>query len=79
MKKFIVLCFAMCLCFTGFQVGEVQADELPACDLSGDMDQDGVLDEDDSDELDSCEDSSTGLEDCESGQGDGEPDCEEVE
>lgn len=51
-------------------------DPLPACATDGDMDGDGVLDVDDSDETDSCLASSTGLEDCSTGAGDGLPDCQ---
>lgn len=49
---------------------------LPACAANGDMDADGVADADDSDEADSCLASSTGLEDCSTGAGDGIPDCQ---
>lgn len=53
-----------------------QSQELPACQTAGDKDGDGVLDLVDSDEVDSCTASSTGLEDCLTGAGDGLLDCQ---
>ena len=53
-----------------------QAQSLPACALDGDKDGDGIVDEDDSDDADSCLASSSGLEDCMTGAGDGIPDCQ---
>jgi len=64
--------------FTLFHPSQSHAENqsLPTCATDGDMDGDGVLDADDSDETDSCLASSTGDEDCTTGAGDGHPDCE---
>ena len=62
--------------FCAPQSGLAQSQGLPACAATGDKDGDGVSDEADSDEADSCTASTSGLEDCATGAGDGLPDCE---
>jgi hypothetical protein len=50
---------------------------LPVCATSGDKDGDGVADADDSTQTDSCTLTSTGFENCLTGEGDGIPDCDD--
>jgi len=62
-----------------FAPRQTRADEpapLPACATDGDKDGDGIADEVDNDETDSCKASSTGRENCDTGAGDGLPDCQ---
>ena len=49
---------------------------LPACVPGNDWDQDGVANDDDVTADDSCNATSTGIEDCTTGAGDGQPDCD---
>jgi hypothetical protein len=49
---------------------------LPPCATDGDMDGDGVPDDLDSAMTDSCTASASGFEDCDTGAGDGIPDCQ---
>ena len=71
-KILFVLAFAV-----GTPVFAAHADDqLPACATNGDKDGDGVSDVDDQTETDSCTLTSTGFEDCETGAGDGIPDCQ---
>jgi hypothetical protein len=70
MKK-ILLLLAM-----SFLIGTPSiAQSVPVCAVNGDMDSDGVLDDVDSDETDSCLATSSGHEDCTTGAGDGVADC----
>lgn len=50
-------------------------DDLPLCAADGDKDGDGIADSSDQTEDDSCTLTDTGYEDCETGAGDGLPDC----
>lgn len=78
-KLFSIIGITSMLAFAGFMLTplSIMAEEpLPACATNGDLDSDGVFDIDDSDETDSCLASSTGLEDCSTGAGDGVPDCQ---
>lgn len=73
---FFITCLGLLLAFSPYNDVAAADPVLPACEVDGDMDQDGVADLLDSDETDSCLQSSTGLEDCITGAGDGYPDCQ---
>ena len=77
--KYLLLSLLTALSLVAFtaapQTAQAEDPPLPACATDGDMDGDGVPDETDSDETDSCLATSTGLEDCFYGTGDGQPDC----
>ena len=76
-KLFSTLMIVAGLIFTypGHGMATETAPEPPPCNTDGDMDADGISDDEDVDETDSCQASSTGVEDCETGAGDGVPDC----
>lgn len=80
MRKLLTLTLAALLGFVltcALAVKVVQAEEpLPYCAADGDLDGDGIADEIDSDETDSCLASGSGFEDCSTGAGDGIPDCQ---
>lgn len=62
----------------GLPAGSALAqEELPECAAGDDYDADGVPNLDDSDETDSCQldPRDSGLTDCQTGAGDGVPDC----
>jgi hypothetical protein len=54
---------------------QAHGNSLPPCATDGDKDGDGVPDEVDVEEQDSCIASTSGYEDCDYGEGDGLPDC----
>jgi hypothetical protein len=76
MRNLLIALFAACALAVFMAAPQTASaeDPLPCAATDGDMDGDGVLDEDDSDELDACHLSSSGLEDCSTGAGDGLPD-----
>jgi hypothetical protein len=77
MRRIMLLTAALSFPLIHYGISRAQeGPSLPTCAVNGDKDGDGVVDWDDSDEADSCLVSSVGLEDCNTGAGDGLPDCE---
>jgi hypothetical protein len=79
MKRIIIsvgIVLGLGLCLSPRKLwAQAEIGSLPPCATDGDKDQDGVPDELDVEEQDSCLASSSGYEDCEYGEGDGLPDC----
>ncbi len=77
MKKivFTLTTFTAAVLIMGSAFGS-ESQNLAACVAGNDWDQDGKLNADDVTPDDSCSATSTGLEDCSTGAGDGIPDCD---